>query len=327
MHPHMIVDIDEAAELTTVPEKLTAIIPTSTAPIKTLLWTVFAMLLRTKVKSPLEHIIVCINGPDRRTGDPSLQDKKQEFLEELRGMKWWNAKNPKKQRDMPLTVLRVWSRIGHPESVEMALPWVHTEAYLLTHDDVIINKHEWINEVKEKFFSDPEVIIAYSPTLMCCQCDSALHQNKPLLRFPHLLCAFLVCRKKLIYKLGSSWSGYHIETEPFHLHERVENVEKFMEYYNRIGLLDHPPQTKEPYHYISMEMGAWHFYNAVQAGYKFEQLDPTLLFHLGAMSWESDDGRTRRVDQYKEHVDNLEKEIFEHPDYGPLYEKYTKEDQ
>jgi len=322
MHPHMIVDIDESVELTTVPEKLTAIIPTSTAPINTLLWTVFAMLLRTNVKSPLEHIIVCINGPDRRTGDPSLQDKKQQFLEELRAMKWWNAKNPKKQKDMPLTILRVWSRIGHPESVEMAIPWVHTEAYLLTHDDVIIKKHEWINEVKEKFFCDPEVVIAYSPTLMCCQCDSALHQNKPLLRFPHLLCAFLVCRKKLIYKLGSSWCGYHVETEPFYLHERIENVDEFMKYYNKMGLLDKPPQTKDPYQYISMEMGSWHFYNAIQAGYKFEQLDPGLLFHLGAMSWESDDGKTRRVDRYKEHIDILEKEIFEHPNYGPLYEKY-----
>jgi hypothetical protein len=34
-----------------------------------------------------------------------LQDKKQKFLEELRNMKW-------EDRDMPLTVIRAWSRIG-----------------------------------------------------------------------------------------------------------------------------------------------------------------------------------------------------------------------
>lgn len=322
MHNHMIVDIDEAVELTHIPEKLTVVYPTYQAPMECLLWSTFSLLLRAKVKDLIEHFIVVINGPDKRTGDPTIQDKKQEFLEELRRLKWWHPSDPKAKRDMPLTVLRVWSRIGHPEAVEMAMPWIHTDGFLIMHDDIIITKHDWLKEVKEKFYGNPEVVIAYAPTLMCCQCDSAMHQNKPLLRFPHLLCAFLVCRKKYIKKLGSSWCGYHIETPPFRIEDKVGDVTEMFAYYRKLGLLDQPPQTKDPYSFISMEMGAWHFYNAIQNNLQFAQLDPNLLVHFGAMSWEVDTGKAKRIERMKPHIEALEKEIREHPDYGPLYDKY-----
>lgn len=325
MHPHMVVDIDEAAELTSVPEKITVIYPTYQAPIECLLWSTFSLLLRAKVKDLIEHFMIIINGPDKRTGDPTLQNKKQEFLEELRNLKWYRIQEPKAKRDMPLTVLRVWSRIGHPESVEMAIPWVHTDAYLIMHDDIIITKDNWLRDVEEKFYGDPQVAIAYAPTLMCCQCDSSTHQDIPLLRFPHLLCAFLVCRKKIMRKLGSSWCGYHINTPPFSLEEKVGDVNKFMEYYRNLRLLDNPPQTTKKYEYISMEMGAWHFYNACQQGYKFAALDPNMLQHFGAMSWEIDTGKAGRLQRLMPYVRDLEKEIYAHPDYSVLYDKYLPE--
>jgi len=323
MHPHMIIDIDEAVELTHMAEKITVIYPTAQAPIECLLWSTFSLLLRAKVKDLIEHFMVVINGPDKRTGDPTNQDQKQTFLEDLRKLKWWHTDEPKIKRDMPLSVLRVWSRIGHPEAIEMAIPWVHTDAYLIMHDDIIINKHNWLGEVKDKFYGDPNVVIAYSPVLHCCQCDSAMYQNKHLLRFPHLLCAFLVCRKKWIRKLGSSWCGYHIETEPFQLSDKVGNVEEFFKYYKDLGLLDNPPQTTTSYNYISMEMGAWHYYNAIQQGLKFAQLDPTLITHIGAASWEIDTGIAERIKKIMPTVRLLEQEIYAHPDYGPLYAKYV----
>lgn len=318
----MVCDIEEAVELTHVPEKITVIYPTYQAPIECLLWSTFSLLLRAKVKDLIEHFMVIINGPDKRTGDPANQDQKQEFLEDLRKLQWWHTNEPKVKRDMPLSVLRVWSRIGHPESVEMAIPWVHTDAYLLMHDDIIINKHNWLQEVKEKFYGDPNVVIAYSPMLHCCQCDSATHQNKPLLRFPHLLCAFLVCRKKWIRKLGSSWCGYHIETEPFKLIDKVGNIGEFFKYYKNLGLLDNPPQAISNYHYVSMEMGAWHYYNAVQQGLKFAPLDRNLITHFGAASWDTPEGVSKRIIKHSNIVKTLEKEIYAHPDYGPLYTKY-----
>jgi hypothetical protein len=190
------------------------------------------------------------------------------------------------------------------------------------HDDVIITKHDWLQEVKTKFYGDPNVIIAYTPHLMCCQCDSATHQELPLLRFPHLLCAFLVCRKKWIRKLGSNWCGYHIATPPFMLEEKVGDVEKFYRYYRKLNLLDSPPEKDKLYNFISMEMGAWHFYNACQQGFKFVPLDKQLIIHFGAMSWEVDTGKSLRLKKYTPVIKALEKEIYNHPDYGPLYDKY-----
>lgn len=330
MHPHMIVDIDEAVELTRLERKLTVIMPVSNGPIECMLWSVFSLLLRARVKDLIEHFIIVFNGPDHRTGDEAPCDKKQQFLEELRGMKWWRPEFPKHKRDMPLTVIRVWSRIGHPEAVEMAVPWVHTDAYLIVHDDIIITKNEWLRDVEKNFFDKPDVVIAYgTPNLMCCQQDSAIHQGKNLLRFPHLLCAFLVCRKKMLSKLGSSWCGYSINTPPFMLSERVGNVEEFLKYYDDMNLNHNPPQTQEPYEFVSMEMGAWHFYNAIQAGYKFENLiddGVPILEHLGAMSWEIDTGKKVRISRLREHVACLEQEIFKHPEYAQLYLKYLPDE-
>jgi len=326
MHKHMAIDLDEAVELTHISEKIIPIIPTSVAPIECLLWSVFSLLLRAKPDDLIEHFIVCINGPDKRTGDPKSGDIKQHFLEELRRLKWYHADRPKISKDMPITVIRAWSRIGHPEAVEMAMPWVHTDAYLLMHDDIIITKHNWLDEVRTKFYGNPNVAIAYAPQLMCALADTASYQDKNLLRFPHLLCCFLVCRKKHTRKNGGNWCGYHIPTPTFRIKERVGNLWEFMEYYKSQNLINNqsPPKAELSYDYVSMEMGAWHFYTCVQNGYEFAALDPTLLVHLGTMSWESDTGKKNRVHRYQQQIDDLEAEIAAHPEYSKLYDKYIK---
>ncbi|NIQ15032.1 MAG: hypothetical protein GTO02_11775, partial [Candidatus Dadabacteria bacterium] len=126
---------------------------------------------------------------------------------------------------------------------------------------------------------------------------------------------------KWIAKLGSTWCGYHIPTSPFMLREKVGDIDNFFSYYKNLNLLDNPPQTNETYHFISMEMGAWHFYNACQQGLKFVPLDQQLIVHFGAMSWEVDTGKKQRLIRNMPVVRELEKEIYAHPDYGPLYDK------
>ncbi len=321
MHQHMVFDIDEAVELSSIPEKITAIVPTAAGPLECLLWWTFSFLLRTKPNDLIEHFMVVINGPDERTGDEGHCDLKQQFLEELRDMKWSHTDGGVK-KDMPITVIRAYSRIGHPEAVEMATSWVHTDAYLLMHDDIIIKKHNWLKEVKDKFYGDPEVAIAFSPRLMCCQCDSAQHANKNLFRVPHLLCAFLVCRKKWIVKTGQSWCGYHVPVPTFDLKDRVGDIDGLMQYYKTLGLLDNPPQTTEPYDFASMEMGAWLFYQLVQDGRKFAQLDSDLYHHFGTMSWESETGKFSRIGGATQCIKELEAEIALHPEYSKLYQKY-----
>lgn len=313
----MVYDLEECVEYSVLPEKITSIIPTATGPLECLLWSVFSLLLKTKPNDLLEHFIVVINGPDSRTGNTQLQDYKQEFLEELRDMQWYHADDTKNTKDMPITVIRAWSRIGHPEAVEMATPWVHTDSYHLMHDDIIINKN-WIEEVKNKFYPNPNAAIAYSPRLHCCQCDSAMYQDKHLFRVPHLLCSFLVCRKKWIVKTGQSWCGYHVPCPTF----RLENISELTEYYNKLNLIDAPPQTKEPYDYCSMEMGAWLYYHLVQEKREFVKLDPSLYIHFGTMSWESETGKFGRINGNLQYIKKLEKEIHAHPHYSKLYDKY-----
>src|SRR5262252_1288317 len=154
VHKHMAATIDECVEMSHLKHKITAVIPTSTAPVNCLMWSVFSLLLRTQVDDLLEHFCVCINGPDERTGDPTIATTKQRFLEELRDLEWCHPDRPNVRRPMPLTVIRVWSRVGHSEPMQMALPWVHTDAYLLLHDDVFIRNANWTRQVKDKFYGD-----------------------------------------------------------------------------------------------------------------------------------------------------------------------------
>jgi hypothetical protein len=299
--------------------KITPIIPTGAAPIECLLWSVFSLLLRARPNDIIEHFITVLNGPDKRTGNETICDKKQAFLEDLKQLDWHHTDTPQIKKPMPLTIIRAWSRIGHPEAVEMAIPWVKTDHYLLMHDDIIIIKRNWLKNIKDH----PKCVISYAPNLMCCQCDDAKFQNKNLLRFPHLLCCFLICNKNIIKKLGSSWCGYHIKTPIFKLEDKF-NVEEFMNYYKSLNLLDNPPKNQY-YEYISMEMGAWHFYNAVQQGYEFAALDPNVIIHMGTMSWECETGKTKRIQHCLPYIKALESEIMAHPEYSKLYQKYIED--
>jgi len=213
MHPLMAMPIEECVERSHLKEKITAIVPTAFAPMETLMWAVFSLLLRSKPGSLLEHICVSIAGPDPRTGSAELMDKKQAFLEELRDMDWYHTDQPENKRHMPLTVSRVWSRVGYAETMEMALSWVHTDSYLLMHDDVIIKSPTWLSDVKESFYGNPNVALAYVPPLLGCACDHAIHRGMYLIRLPQLQTTFLLCRKKWIMKAGASWCGYHIPSD------------------------------------------------------------------------------------------------------------------
>lgn len=325
-HDQMILNQEDAVTLTTLKDKITAIIPTFSAPMNCFMWTMFSYLLNTRPNDALEHIIVCINGADERTGDISLQDKKQAFLEELRDLKWYHEDNPANYKDMPITIIRAWSRIGHPEGVEMALPWVHTDNYIISHDDIIITKEFWIEEIKERFFKNPKAAIAHSNPLLCAFCASAEYQNKNLLRFPHLLCTFLVCKKKLIDALPSRWCGYHIEMPDFKIEELAGDFDKFItnqaKYKENCISTEEPPQKDFIYNYISMEMGAWHFYNLKERNLEFMQIDPNLIVHFGAMSWETEEKKKSRVQGKYQWAEKIEQKILKHPEYSKLFLKY-----
>lgn len=328
-HPFMAMSIDECVEKTHMKNKITAIIPSSGSNLKFLMWSVFSFLLRSEINGLLEHICVCLNGPDERTGDPMVQNNKQNFLEELRDIEWYQADNPSLKRGMPLTVIRAWSRVGWSEPMSMALNWIHTDSYLLCHDDVILEKPDWEVEVKEKFYENSEVAIAHHGDLLGCNCDHAIHKGMYLLRLPQMETTFIICKKKDIMKVGANWVGYHIPSDDnflqFDINE-LEDLDGFMEFWIEKGLIKEPLMTTELYNFVRQEVGAWIYYKLTTNGYKFTQLSDDLVTHFGGMSrnWEPgfSENEKNKLELHKESIENLEKEIDKHPDFSRLYQKY-----
>jgi hypothetical protein len=327
----MAMTIDECVARTHIKEKITAIIPTSQADIKFLMLAVFSFLLRSEMKNGLlEHICICINGPDERTGETKIQDKKQAFLEDLRNLKWWQSSDPTFQKDMPLTVIRAWSRIGWSEPMCMAINWVHTDSYIIAHDDIILNKTDWESEIKEKFYGNEAVAIASWGDLLGCELDYWIHKGMYLLRFPQMQTTFLVCKKSSIMKAGGVWPGYHIPSDDnflqFDLND-LEDYNNFIDFWKNKNLLSRDLVKSELYNFVRQEVGAWVYYNLITNNYKFEKLSDDLLVHFEGMSrtWEAghDEIKKKALEKHNTEVLKLETEILSHPQYSELYKKYS----
>lgn len=144
-----IFNIYQCEELTTIKDKITVVINTYDKNFEKLACCILSLLKNSRyVNGFLEHIIVCIHGPDSRTGDTDQQDVKQNFLEELRLLKW-KPIGSDEERDMPLTVIRVWSRVGQGQSLDMAMPWIHTEFFLVISEEFIFLNDSWIDELQD----------------------------------------------------------------------------------------------------------------------------------------------------------------------------------
>ncbi len=304
-HKHMLLSIEDCENLTTMPKKITAIIATSGAPIECLAWSIFSLLTRSN-KEILEHLIVVINGPDSRTGSPTLQDKKQKFLEELRMLRWDN-------KDMPLTLIRTWSRVGHAQSLEQAITWVHTQNYLVMHDDVILLNNKWLDEAKDFFEKEEVAAKTWRQPFY-----GSFATNGNTLGFPHFNSVFTLCKKPVFEELGARWPGYHIPIQ-FQINDLVD-YEEVMHYYQSQGLIKSNKATKEKtYNIISMDIGSWIYYKLSTAGYKIDQFSDDILHHFSSGSW----GSKPIINELIPWVIDLEKEIYKNKDYLDLYKRHT----
>jgi hypothetical protein len=217
----------------------------------------------------LEHINVSINGPDDRTGDPSLQNEKQKFLEELRSLKWMG-------KDMPITISRTWSRVGHAESIDSLIPWVHTQYYLLMHDDVfILNKNWSVDGMKS--FEDPQTALVATRSkinpLLITKYNSSLK-----LGMPHLNTCFLLCDKTIMNSLGVKWRGYHVRKE-FKLNEEFIKVNS--KYANKQSI----EKFNETISYFNMDIGSEVFQLCNENGFVCKSFNDDVIFHCVGMSW------------------------------------------
>lgn len=319
MHPHMIFDIDECEELSSVRNKTTILMATCQAPINFLMWSVFSFLLRSRPNGFLEHINIAINGPDKRTGDTSLQDEKQSFLEELRNLKWQSNVSDE-MKDMPLTVIRAWSRVGADQSMEMAATWAHTDTYIYAHDDLILLKQDWESSMMAGLYKSPKVAIVYSKPLLQGKHCVDVFEGAYKLNYPHFNAYFIGCRKGAIAKAGVRWAGYHIKKD-FKISD-LEDVPEFLrfskEYYKDLSNLS----GDLPFGYLSQDFGAWLYYKLKSHNYEMVPIEDNLVYHFGSMSWGGVEKNS--ISAAKPLIDSLENEIYQFKDYWNLYKKYKK---
>lgn len=314
-HPHMIFDLEECEQLSSLPKKNTFLITTGQADINFLMWSVFSVLLRSKVGGFMEHINVSINGPDERCGDPTLQNKKQAFLEELRNLKWQSEVGGP-ERDMPLTVIRVWSRIGAEQAVEMAVPWVHTDSYTYIHDDTLWLTKDWEQMVIDELYKD-QVAMVYS-SFQVNHLSWSEYDGKPKLNFPHTISPCMICRKPIFAKCGVRWTGYHFAND-FALEEKVKDMEEFLNAHRPMVL---PLPTSKRFGYASYDIGAWIYYTLRRDGYQINPVSGLKVHHFVSMSWSANRERVLASQTY---IRQLEEEIKQFPQYWNLYTKYKSE--
>jgi hypothetical protein len=320
-HPHMVFDLEECEQLSSLNKKTNFIITTCQADINFLMWSIFSIILRSKVGGFLEHINVVINGPDSRTGDPSLQDKKQCFLEDIRKLNWRNNLSSE-TKSFPLTVIRVWSRIGAEQSLEMAIPWVHTDSYIYMHDDAIWLNKDWEDSLVYELYED-KVAILCSPDFKMNPLSCKPWNGKQKLNFPHTHSSCMAVRKPVLARLGVKWSGYHFESD-FTIEEKVKSLEDFF--------IAHAPRvlplpSSQSYQCASYDIGAWAYYILHSEGYKVSISKNMNIYHFGSMSWFVHRPKNKqefisRLNRAKTHIEKLEQEIKSIPEYWEIYNKY-----
>lgn len=316
MHPHLILDTKTCEEISSLKNKITAIIATSQSQINIFMWSILSLLMKSD-PNDLEHIIVCINGPDNRTGNPELQDKKQKFLEELRQQKWHN-------RDMPLTISRVWSRLGHAQALDSAIPWVHTQYYLLMHDDIIIQRNDW-SKIALNQLSDSNVAISYFPPKLLTGVGKKTLKGQKILDMPHMNSTFLVCNKPMINSLGVNWYGYHLEKK-FKINELIDS-EEFFNYHlskNQISTITEKAHADEYFDVLSMDIGTHVNESCEKNQYKMLSLPSNILLHFIAASWQDPHTLKTRINSVKSIITEFEIDLMTNSEFASIYQKYKE---
>jgi len=293
MNQKMCLSIEDCVDKTTIKDKVNFIIQSYNTPMKKFMLSVFSVLLNSKEGGMFEHICICINGPDKRTGDTQLQDNKQKFIEELRAY-GWHPYNHEELRSAPITLIRAWSRVGKSESIEMATNWVHTNHFIVMDDDVILNKG-WENDLKE-FLEDDKIAIAginIEPEKVVAE------HNRAMIKYPRMNTKFIACKKKHMIGSGGKFNQYFIPSE--------NNYFEFdhKEFFDFWGLSpDDFQMCLEKYNYIHHQFGSWIYFNLKANGLKIKNIEEKVL---------------------SQNEQEIEDQIKKYPKFEEIYKKYIGE--
>ena len=311
-------------ELSLIPRKVCAIIPTFSSPMNCFMWSVFSLFLRSDPRE-LEHVIIGINGPDSRDPNPDgcqLQDRKQCFVEDLRNIRKWDR--PGTFNPGAITMIRTWSRVGHAQMLEQCINWVHTEYYLCMHDDVLVMDREWGRAVSE-FGDDPALAV---------KTWGGLRNHPMLLRkmqrvgstfeLPHFNTIFALCSKPLLRMVNANWIGYNFKNN--------FRISDYADYHKFMGLHEsmESKETEHPhlsiksdleYEACSMDIGTFVYSQIARSGLRSSSFPDETIRHFEAVSWRNQDAA------YQSHpeVEDLEREIMAIPEYAEIYKRYRED--
>lgn len=307
-------------------QKITAIVATGTSPFQCFFRSMVSLLMRSD-KELFDQIIVSINGPDSRTGEPIYQDKKQEFCEELAALGY------------PVTVVRAWSRVGFGQPYDMVTSLARTDICLFFQDDIIVRK-DWMEQAFPKFFCD------HSVTLMA---DKPLLQNKMLaniwdystgdlrLDFPYLNNTFMLCRTSRINRL---WRGHYMNNMPpidLNTHFDQNRFRSFWKKEGNYSVLPGPEMTKEvtrksrldmkdewqTYKLITTGFGSWNYYDLYTRGDKMQFFSEGTVEHYEGMSWMGE--AMNEVDLPTPILHQFRSDVRRDERFETLFQKYMPE--
>lgn len=260
--------------------KTTVIIPTGPAHIQCLKLSLLSLLEQADL-SQIDKIIVSINGVDPRSGDTSLQDQKESFCRLLQSQGY------------PVEPIRVWSRVGFGQPIQMALPLVETDNYLLMHDDLIVLDNSWQKEMRDSFSAGFSAVIS-RPVLPMKLTTTVYDAAKATTIFypPNINNSFSAFKKDAV-----KWSEYffkadcdNISLNEFFIHHPKaytllagDNYEANLAKKTRMIFCDRKIErfATEALHY---GLGSWFIMDVLEGRKRIATFSRT-QHHLEAMSW------------------------------------------
>jgi hypothetical protein len=306
-------------------EKITAIIATGTSPIQCFYRSIVSLLLHTD-KDVFDQIIVSINGPDSRTGEPIYQDKKQQLCEDLAALGY------------PITVARAWSRVGFGQPYDMVTSLARTDVVLFMQDDIIL-KQNWMEEAFPSFFADPSVaVMTYKPMLANCLLANVWQYSEGMLRvdLPFMNNAFTLVRTN---RISRPWHGHYCTIPPTDIEQKID-IEKFREFWTEEGnysVLPGPGMTVDVekkgklsmdhswklYTLFTTGFGSWNYYDLYVHGDKFQFFSESVLEHYEGMSWSGEAMNETDIPTINLH--EFRSKVKQNQNFEDLFVKYMPE--
>lgn len=296
MHPHMVYDYSDVIRFNLHKDKTCLLLATNQAPLPCLMWCLFSYLIHSRPGDYLERIFIALNSDKRLP----CRSPKYDFLNELRA----------EQDDFPITVATIDTINAHSLCMDMLIPFVNTEMYTLTHDDVIMLQDGWEDEVRAAMAN---ASMAYHPPFMACVTNTNDFNGKANIGLEHPHNFFTVCRKADLMDVARSWQGECVARD----FPKTDLPAEFHQYHKT-----DPRRCLDTVGLVCYDTGAWIYYELRRRNKNIQEL-PKLVHHFYAVSWDHRKDTKFLRESAPEVIGKLEQEIRESR-YATLYDRWLR---